>query len=495
MAGTAAASILPPPPTTAHISASSLPSSFTSRTRRTNHLRKKILKTLENKPYPDPHIPLKPITIPIQETLQPVESDQFSVSESPGFVDSVFDTFSTRSVTKIGLYLVGAFIFQTVCAVMIFGSQDLDDKDENLIEKKSNLLLSQNQDSNQDFKQGIIGMKSGDGLEIDNRIIEIQEMARRAREQERVEGKRKGLVEEEDEDGEHEPVDQTVKKKEIDDRLNKLRKSLEVEYQKPGAKVSRNEDGVGNDVDEDLLMFKKKYKFKSPSDDSGDKPKGFGGIKDVDVANGTAINGVSDSTLNTDEVRETKTESIAGTSKEPKYDNQTSKAEKSGKSSNLETKKSRGFGKESSDAAITAKQDNNNGSLKGKKGGIKRIARTQTNFWWTSLPVVMAVGMQRRNDGEGLFSIKNASGLQHVVAFEDRSDATNLAYLLESVFEDLQDFSTNITPLLTNEVEQDVKSQKMKVVVVKKGQLKLYVGQPLEDVKSALRALIDQQSE
>ncbi|XP_076912899.1 uncharacterized protein LOC143571330 [Bidens hawaiensis] len=248
-------------------------------------------------------------------------------------------------------------------------------------------------------------------------------------------------------------------------------------------------------------MFKKKYKFKSPSLDSGDKPKGFGGMKDVNVANGTAVNGVRDSTLNKDEVkeqeaRETKTESIVGTSKEQKYDNQTSKIEKPAKSSNLETKKPRGFGKESSDAAITAKQDNKNGSLKGKKGGIKRIARTQNNFWWTSLPVVMAVGMQRRNDGEeGLFSIKSASGLQHVVAFEDRSDATNLAYLLESVFEDLQDFSTNITPLLTNEVEQDVKSQKMKVVVVKKGQLKLYVGQPLEDVESALRALIEQQSE
>ena len=32
----------------------SLPSFFPSRRRRTNHLRQKILKTLENKPYPDP---------------------------------------------------------------------------------------------------------------------------------------------------------------------------------------------------------------------------------------------------------------------------------------------------------------------------------------------------------------------------------------------------------------------------------------------------------
>ncbi|KAJ0601978.1 hypothetical protein HanIR_Chr03g0134701 [Helianthus annuus] len=110
----------------------------------------------------------------------------------------------------------------------------------------------------------------------------------------------------------------------------------------------------------------------------------------------------------------------------------------------------------------------------------------------------MAVGMQSGGNGEessGLFIIRNASGLHHTVAFEDRSDATNFCYLLESFFEDLNNFRTNIIPIPTNELEEEVKSQKMKVVVVKKGQLKLYVGQPLEDVESALRALIEQQSE
>ncbi|KAF5815452.1 hypothetical protein HanXRQr2_Chr03g0123251 [Helianthus annuus] len=531
MAGAAAATTssafpLPPPvPGNPRVSASSLPSSFRQRERRTNHLRKKILKTLENKPYPDPSShPQFPHTIPTQETLQQhfADSEHLSSSKGPTFIDGILGEFSNKSFAKIGLYLVGAFVFQTICAVLIFGSKDLDDKDDTLniddgynSEKKSKAkskssLLSSGNRGYAETDEGAIG--SVGGVEMDNRIMEIQEMARRAREQEKMEAKRRGSGEEENDDVEDESVDRMVKKKEIDDRLTKLRKSLEGDYQKPVTKVSRKEGDVDNSSDSDSLMFKKKYKYKSPSVDSGDKPKGFGGMKDFHVANGSAVTGfsVDDGTLQTDEKnggslskdgnkeqepRASTTESIAGTSKEPIYDKQTS---------NLETKKPRGFGKESNDA--TKHDDlNKNGSLKGKKGGNKKSARnledkssSQTDFWWTRIPYVMAVGMQSGGNGEessGLFIIRNASGLHHTVAFEDRSDATNFCYLLESFFEDLNNFRTNIIPIPTNELEEEVKSQKMKVVVVKKGQLKLYVGQPLEDVESALRALIEQQSE
>ncbi|GJZ70060.1 hypothetical protein Tco_0633610 [Tanacetum coccineum] len=61
-----------------------------------------------------------------------------------------------------------------------------------------------------------------------------------------------------------------------------------------------------------------------------------------------------------------------------------------------------------------------------------------------------AVHMQRGEEDEesGLFVIRSdsqtQSGLIHTVAFEDRGDAMNFCYLLESFFEDLEDFSTNI---------------------------------------------------
>lgn len=487
---------------------------------------------------------------------QTAEADQFSVSETTGFFDGIASTFSSKSFAKIGLYLVGAFVFQTICAVLIFGLNDLDDKDGNLDSdsyKKSrvrgdnelkpklgsNLLVSGNLGV-METEDG--GMVLVDESEMDNRIVEIREMAREARKQEKIEAKRKGLVEDgDDDDVNFDLIDKNLKEKEVDGRLMKLKKSLEGEYEKLPNKLPRKESDVSNDGDKGVsaateafgsLMFKKKYKYKSSSIDSGDKPKGFGVVEDRNIANGTVINGVTadGGTLQTDkkndggtssgdydngveisvtgdgneehEPRVTKSESIAGTSYEPKHEKQASRAVKSGKSSNMGTRKSRGFGQESS--AISTEQDdvNRNGNLKGKKVGNRKSTNkstTQTNFWWTNLPYVLAVLMQRggeSKESEGLFTLRSTSqtksGSSHTVAFEDRSDATNFCYLLESFFEDLGDFYTNIIPIPTNELEEAVKSQTMNVVVVKKGQLQLYVGQPLADVESALRTLIEQ---
>lgn len=55
---------------------------------------------------------------------------------------------------------------------------------------------------------------------------------------------------------------------------------------------------------------------------------------------------------------------------------------------------------------------------------------------------------------QGLFTLKVASDKDdknvssYVIGFEDRVDANNFCYLLESFFEDLGDFSTDIVPLL-----------------------------------------------
>ncbi|XP_071730453.1 uncharacterized protein [Rutidosis leptorrhynchoides] len=538
------------------ITSSSLPSSFPSRVRRTSHLRKKILKTLENKPYPDttlyPQFPAEIQTISIDEASkqqQIAEVDQFSVSESTGFLDGIASTFSNQSFAKIGLYLVGAFVFQTICAVLIFGSNDLDDKDENLdSDSYEKTMVRANSESKS--KSGLNSPMSGNGggmvlideSEMDNKIDEIREMAREARKQEKVDAKRKGLVEDGDEDEvDFDLIDKNLKEKEVDGRLMKLRKSLEGEYEKLPNKFPKKEGDVSNDGDIGVsaatdtfgsLMFNKRFKHKSPSIDSGDKPKGFSGATESNVANGTLINGVTfedeklqmnkridgETSSNDDnngldisvtkddnkeqESRVTKTELIAGTSYEPKHEKQASKTMKSGKSNNMETRKPRGFGKESPSISTEQDDSNRNSNLKGKKVGNRKSTNkcsSLTEFWWTRLPYVLAVLMQRggeREESEGLFTLRSTSqsksGLSHTVAFEDRSDATNFCYLLESFFEDLGDFYTNIIPIPTNELEEAVKSQKMNVVVVKKGQLQLYVGQPLTDVESALRTLIEQ---
>lgn len=56
---------------------------------------------------------------------------------------------------------------------------------------------------------------------------------------------------------------------------------------------------------------------------------------------------------------------------------------------------------------------------------------------------------------EGYFTMRtepmeqNKAEVSHMIAFEDQSDAINFSYLLESVFEDLEDFSANVVPIST----------------------------------------------
>ena len=64
--------------------------------------------------------------------------------------------------------------------------------------------------------------------------------------------------------------------------------------------------------------------------------------------------------------------------------------------------------------------------------------------------VVMRTGGDDQ-EANGLYRIKSTShsldDSSHVVAFEDRGDATNFCYLLQSFFEDLDNFSTDIIPI------------------------------------------------
>lgn len=67
-----------------------------------------------------------------------------------------------------------------------------------------------------------------------------------------------------------------------------------------------------------------------------------------------------------------------------------------------------------------------------------------------------AIFLRRGSDGngpKGLYSLQMNSSLNdgnstsYTVAFEDRGDATNFCYLLESFFEELGDVSADIVPL------------------------------------------------
>ncbi|KAI3864547.1 hypothetical protein MKX03_017004 [Papaver bracteatum] len=118
----------------------------------------------------------------------------------------------------------------------------------------------------------------------------------------------------------------------------------------------------------------------------------------------------------------------------------------------------------------------------------------KNDFWWMKLPYVFAILLRRGPDkgaAKGLYSLKmDESSPSCTVGFEDRRDATNFTYILESFFDDLGSVSADVVPLSMEAIKEAIKSS-MKLIVVRKGQLHLYAGQPLGDVETALRSGIN----
>ncbi|KAK3010477.1 hypothetical protein RJ639_012696 [Escallonia herrerae] len=553
-------------------------------TRRKNYLRPKILKTLKK-----PLIPELPSTDPVlliesphDQQQQPPElpSEEFQVSEtetlnSSGVIEGSVGNFSTRSILKYGLYLVGAFVFQTVIAVWFLGSADSDEKDGNLGTEDKTRVLEMDRSGNSKERSKIVLNGSGNpfqgGLRVEGggivyvdesaleaKIVEIRAMARDVREKERAESNGNSV-----DDNDEDIVAKSGIEKEVDRRLVRLQKRLQSSSKKstvsPVGKVEDGVDKIGLGAKEvnGALMFEKKFKFKPLLADPSDKPKGFQGSGDRAVTKrkssisaeagnkmlgneSTGSTGMdlfgtdqqldlpkselhgSDSVLLEEDggkkapseetksprVRRKKLEGKRGQKVQGKdievevpeprngdplestYERSPFEAVKVRESNKLEAQNPQGFTKR-------------NRHAKGRKVGIKKDgnkkSNAKTDMWWLSLPYVLAVLMRRGDDGEGpqgLFTLKKTSQFDgdsaHTVAFEDRGDATNFCYLLQSFFEDLGDFSADIVPLPTSELEEAVESNAMKVLVVKKGQLQLYVGQPLADVEMALCSLVGQ---
>ncbi|XP_019462586.1 PREDICTED: uncharacterized protein LOC109361551 isoform X3 [Lupinus angustifolius] len=127
-------------------------------------------------------------------------------------------------------------------------------------------------------------------------------------------------------------------------------------------------------------------------------------------------------------------------------------------------------------------------------------ANTNSDKWWLNLSYVLVILMQRdsKEGQKALYKLKYTSVEQgqsvdsYIVAFEDYGDANNFTVLLESFFEDIDDFSAYPVPMTIQELNEEIASHAKKVVVVKKRQLQLYAGQPFSDVEMSLHSLIEQ---
>nr|ABK26563.1 unknown [Picea sitchensis] len=121
----------------------------------------------------------------------------------------------------------------------------------------------------------------------------------------------------------------------------------------------------------------------------------------------------------------------------------------------------------------------------------------QNRFWWMDLPYVMCIGLYRNNKGEvlkGLYSLEMVPGIEsaskpgpyHTIAFQDHADARNFCYILQSHYNDLGDASVHVIPLSSKEFYEEAMSTAFRVTVIKKGELRLHIGQPVEEVESRI---------
>ncbi|XP_078446870.1 ABC subfamily C protein isoform X2 [Wolffia australiana] len=124
----------------------------------------------------------------------------------------------------------------------------------------------------------------------------------------------------------------------------------------------------------------------------------------------------------------------------------------------------------------------------------------EDRLWWLTLSHVLAIFLHRgsaRTQFRGLYTLKHesesdkGSNTSYTVVFQDRADATNFCYLLESFFENLEDFCADVIPMSTKELHDAVKSDGLQVIVVRKGQLRLYAGQPLAEAEMQLSSILD----
>uniref|UniRef100_A0A2P2IZZ5 Wound-responsive family protein n=1 Tax=Rhizophora mucronata TaxID=61149 RepID=A0A2P2IZZ5_RHIMU len=509
--------------------------------RRKNYLRTKILKTL-TKPFPTaplPEIdPVEPI-VPTQENdvvfdsfSEEISSDIFTaeetdkVEEFPATVEAISNPgdyggnviqISSKFVSKFPRYLVGFFVFPTICAVWILKNTNSPEKDGNshCLDKKGGVLVNGNE------KLGSRLSNVGDygESELEERINEIRLMAREVREKERRERK-----EGDDDSGIEKEIGARLVK--LEKRLNSQREKLPVSFMDylGNPEDDIDEDSLDSKEENDNLMFRKKLKFRSHSLNPKSTPTGFSGSRsgsktdqNGELRQGVTKKGRESASLELNSLtqngnvlekdrKKLQKEMRPGAVQESKDGRSTIKDVKSRNSRNVETPNSQSLTDENQE--ITRKADASassirNGSRKpgkrplSKNAGHKRLDE-QADMWWSNLPYVLAILMRRgsKHEAQGLFALREPSQVNdqddssYTIAFEDRGDANNFCYLLESFFEDLGDFAADIVPLPTKELLQAVTSHSKKVIVVKKGQLKLYVGQPFAEVEMALLSLL-----
>ncbi|KAI4345414.1 hypothetical protein L6164_012541 [Bauhinia variegata] len=299
---------------------------------RKNHLRLKILKTLRKPHLPNtPPLPQEPpplpsttqkqdlrVEIPAEQTndenggvvsIEGDELEKIPVSETVG-VSGEYNDFagklSAGSILKYGAYLVGVFMFQTICSVWVMSNS--------ISEQKAGDSVMGNMEIDERGKgeslpyvngKALRGSKGSHALypdyqsEMEKKIEEIRAMAREARRIEEKKEEEAGNPEIGDEDAIY--SHRLDIEKEINARLEKLQSKMNSSRDKSKAShvnqlgtSVKSGDSLNVNQGKERLMFEKKLKYRSPSSTNSAKiSKGFQGKAPIAKTRGSASKGTT----------------------------------------------------------------------------------------------------------------------------------------------------------------------------------------------------------
>ncbi|KAF8117855.1 hypothetical protein N665_0008s0196 [Sinapis alba] len=117
-------------------------------------------------------------------------------------------------------------------------------------------------------------------------------------------------------------------------------------------------------------------------------------------------------------------------------------------------------------------------------------------LWWLDLPHVLCLELYTVDDkGEqqvGFYTLEMATDLElepkphHVIAFENAADCKNLCYIIQAHLDMLRTGNVFIVPRPPKDTFREAKANGFGVTVIRKGELKLNIDEPLEEVEEQI---------
>ncbi|CAH8368470.1 unnamed protein product [Eruca vesicaria subsp. sativa] len=117
-------------------------------------------------------------------------------------------------------------------------------------------------------------------------------------------------------------------------------------------------------------------------------------------------------------------------------------------------------------------------------------------LWWLDLPHVLCLEMytvdEKGDQQVGFYTLEMAKDLElepkphHVIAFENAADCKNLCYIIQAHLDMLRTGNVFIVPRPPKDTFREAKANGFGVTVIRKGELKLNIDEPLEEVEEQI---------